>query len=64
MKKFWAGILAVALVLSIAHHIADAANFSTWKCSQCGVERRMAGEHQPPANGCKVAGKHIWFRVK
>ncbi len=63
MKKFLTGAVIVAAIIFPVTSLA-AGNFSDWKCSQCGMERHMAGQHQPPTNGCKVSGngKHIWFR--
>ena len=66
MKKFLAAVAFVALVAAAACPVVTqaAGNFSDWKCSQCGQTRHMAGQNQPPVNGCKASGdgKHIWFR--
>ncbi len=66
MKKFFAAAAIVAFIAALAFPAAQAAgNFSDWKCSQCGKTRHMAGQHQPPKDGCKVSsdGKHIWFKT-
>ncbi|MBE8949409.1 MAG: hypothetical protein SR3Q1_02235 [Quinella sp. 3Q1] len=66
MKKILAVAAMVAFILVAAYPavIQAAGNFSNWKCSQCGMERHMAGQKPPSASGCKVSndGKHIWFR--
>lgn len=68
MKKFLALAAIIAFAVAfISPVISQAAgNFSDWKCSQCGKTRNVAGQHQPPPQGCKVSGngKHIWFRIK
>ena len=63
MKKFLTGAAIVAAIIFPVTSLA-AGNFSDWKCSQCGLERHMAGQHQPPVNGCKVSGNgtHIYMR--
>ena len=69
MKKFFAvAALIVGIVVSqivVPSQTQAVGNFSDWKCSQCGKTRNMAGQHQPPTDGCKVSsdGKHIWFKI-
>lgn len=66
MKKFLALVAIIAFVAAVVFPVASqaAGNFSNWKCSQCGMDRHMAGQKPPPVSGCKVSsdGKHIWFK--
>lgn len=64
MKKFLALVAIIAFVAAFVFPVAQAADFSNWKCSQCGMTRHMAGLKPPPDYGCKVSGngKHIWFK--
>lgn len=70
MKKKILGLatiaaMAAAIILPTVSQVSAARNFSNWKCSQCGATHKMAGQHPPSAQGCKVAadGKHIWFKL-